>query len=76
MHTLTKMTKAQLIELAQTQGAQITDLRAQLSVARAQRDSGKHAVVVRGHTTHALPAHFAAAREAAMKLGRAVRVEA
>lgn len=74
MSTLTKMTKAQLIELAQAQGAQITDLRNQLSVARAQRDSGKSAVVVRGSTTHALPAHFAAAREAAMRLGRSVKV--
>lgn len=71
MSTLNKMTKAQLIELAQAQGAQITDLRNQLSVARAQRDSGKSAVVVRGHQ---LPTHFVAAREAAMKLGRAVRV--
>lgn len=71
MSTLNKMTKAQLIELAQAQGAQITDLRNQLSVARAQRDSGKAAVVVRGHQ---LPTHFVAAREAAMRLGRSVKV--
>lgn len=71
MSTLNKMTKAQLIELAQQQGAQITDLRNQLSVARAQRDSGKAAVVVRGHQ---LPTHFVAAREAAMRLGRSVKV--
>lgn len=72
MSTLNKMTKAQLIELAQQQAQQIVDLRNQLSVARAQRDSGKQAVAVRGHQ---LPTHFVAAREAAMKLGRAVRVE-
>ena len=72
MSTLNKMTKAQLIELAQQQAQQIVDLRNQVSIARAQRDSGKAAVVVRGHQ---LPTHFAAAREAAMKLGRAVRVE-
>ncbi len=71
MSTLNKMTKTQLIELAQQQAQQIVDLRNQVSIARAQRDSGKAAVVVRGHQ---LPTHFVAAREAAMKLGRAVRV--
>lgn len=71
MSTLNKMTKAQLIELAQQQAQQIVDLRNQVSIARAQRDSGKAAVVVRGHQ---LPAHFVAAREAAMRLGRSVKV--
>lgn len=71
MSTLNKMTKAQLIELAQQQAQQIVDLRNQVSIARAQRDSGKAAVVVRGHQ---LPTHFVAAREAAMRLGRSVKV--
>jgi transposase-like protein len=90
MTTLNKMTKAELIALAQQQGASIADLRNKLSIAQAQRNTGRGGVTRSDWPTaagatgttgaarpaHKLPEHFVAAREAAMRLGRSVRVGA
>lgn len=86
MSTLNKMTKAQLVEHAAAQGREITRLREQLSIARAaahaaHSDTGDWDWPTAGDVqaprpARALPAHFVAAREAAMRLGRAVKVGA
>lgn len=81
MSTLNKMTKAQLVEHAAAQGQEIARLREQLSIARAAAHAAHSdtvdwpsAAAVKAQRT--LPAHFAAAREAAMRLGRVVKVGA
>lgn len=66
MSTLNKLTKAQLIALVQDRNAEIQGMRMALSVANRNT---KPAYV---RPPHALPAHFVAAREAAMRLGRSV----
>ena len=83
MSTLNKMTKAQLVEHAVAQGREITRLREQLSVAQAQPARAARIVnwptageVQAPRPARALPTHFVAAREAAMRLGRAVKVGA
>lgn len=67
MSTLIKLTKAELIALVQDRNAEVQGLRMALSVAN--RNAPKPAYV---RAPHVLPAHFAAAREAAMRLGRSV----
>lgn len=56
----------------------LQDLRLQLSIAKAQpaAPAAPRAPRVVPARNHQLPAHFIAAREAAMRLGRSVRVEA
>ena len=83
MSTLNKMTKAQLVEHAAAQGREITKLREQLSIAQARPTRAAHTVdwptadeVQAPRAPRTLPAHFVAAREAAMRLGRAVKVGA
>ena len=85
MSTLNKMTKAQLIEHAAAQGREIVSLREQLSIARAAAHAAHSDVDVqlanwptaaRVRAERQLPAHFVAAREAAMRLGRAVKIGA
>lgn len=66
MSTLNKLTKAQLIALVQDRNAEIQGMRMALSVANRNT---KPAYV---RPPHVLPAHFVAAREAAMRLGRSV----
>lgn len=83
MSTLNKMTKAQLVEHAAAQGQEIARLREQLSIAQAQPTRTARTVdwptadaVKAPRAARTLPAHFVAAREAAMRLGRAVKVGA
>lgn len=66
MSTLKALTKAQLIALVQDRNAEIQALRTDLSIANRNT---KPAYV---RPPHVLPAHFVAAREAAMRLGRSV----
>lgn len=69
MSTLKALTKAQLIALVQDRNAEIQALRTDLSIANRNRVVTKPAYV---RAPHVLPAHFVAAREAAMRLGRSV----
>lgn len=58
-------------------GLMLQALRLELSIARVSPPPAPHAPkVVPPRAPHALPAHFIAAREAAMRLGRSVRVSA
>lgn len=66
MVTLKSLTKVELIALIQQRDAEIAGLRMKLSIA--ERNAPR--------AQHALPAHFAAARDAAMRMGRSVKVEA
>jgi hypothetical protein len=66
MSTLKSLTKAELVALVQQRNTEIAGLRMQLSIA--QRNAPT--------TAHSLPAHFAAARDLAMRMGRSVKVEA
>lgn len=83
MSTLNKMTKADLIKHAAAQGQEIAKLREQLSIAQAQPTRAARTVdwptageVQAPRAPRTLPAHFVAAREAAMRLGRTVKVTA
>ena len=66
MVTLKSLTKAELIALIKARDAEIAGLRMKLSIAERNAPS----------TRHAVPAHFAAAREAALRMGRSVKVGA
>ena len=91
MSTLLKLTKAQLIELVKDRNAEITGLRQALGDARHDLERARAAaqprtrVVLNGtdgspsrfsYTPRALPARFAAARDAAMRMGVPVKVTA
>lgn len=64
MVTLKSLTKVELIALIQQRDAEIAGLRMKLSIAERNTPRG----------AHALPAHFVAARDAAARMGRSVKV--
>jgi len=78
----TRATKADLVahiavltaEL-RTSALTVQDLRTQLSIAKASAPTPRPLKVVPARN-HQLPAHFIAAREAAMRMGTSVRVTA
>lgn len=74
MATLKSLTKVELIAPITERDAEIAGLRMQLSIA--QRNDAPAAKPAYVRTPHALPTHFAAARDAAMRMGRSVKVEA
>ena len=74
MSTLKSLTKVELIALVVERNTEIAGLRMKLSVA--QRNDAPAAKPAYVRTPHALPTHFAAARDAAMRMGRSVKVEA
>ena len=74
MATLKSLTKVELIALLAGRDDEIAGLRMALSIA--QRNDAPAAKPAYVRTPHALPAHFAAARDAAMRMGRSVKVEA
>jgi hypothetical protein len=92
MTTLNKLTKAELVALLKDRNEELAGMRQALGDAhhdlkrlRAQSPTPRTRVVLNdaagvptrfSYTPHVLPAHFAAARDAAMRMGVAVKVTA
>ena len=75
MDTLNKMTKAELVRLLVQRNAELVAMRLELSIARA--DAARGAAPTRPATPGAIAyrQQCAAAREAAMRLGKSVLVD-